>query len=230
VISELQDVERTDARRLPLGIAFAVRGDCRRVRAGASAEGREETARAAISDLAIAESILDDHDTRGGLPRDSANARICRGGILEMEALLGLTAPRVALNRFLAELELPACPTDGERSPWIEALGWWCIFGSNVAMRHLTDPAELQRVMAILTNKADEIAEQLGHWALREHVWMLEHTRRRLSEYGESEVKPEWVLDSDDLRIVAGAIGRFPTFRETGWQILRSVRLVEDLS
>jgi hypothetical protein len=61
-------------------------------------------------------------------------------------------------------------------------------------------------------------------------VWALEHTRRRMQENGGSGRQEDWVLDKDDLRIVTGAIGRFPTFRETGWQILRSVRLVEDPS
>ena len=34
----------------------------------------------------------------------------------------------------------------------------------------------------------------------------------------------EWLLDDDDVRTVTGTMGRFPSFRETGWRILESAR------
>ncbi|MFO0873978.1 MAG: hypothetical protein U0575_08415 [Phycisphaerales bacterium] len=230
LVSSLNDVDEADPRRQPLGLAFVVRGQCQRVRAGAHVESRQQLAEDAIRDLSVGASILETGARQEGLARDGAIAHMCRGGMLEMQALLGMTPPDEALTRFLDELDSPLKSANGEQTPWLEARGWWCIYGSNVAMRHLSDPADLQHAMAILTNKADEIAEQLGHWALREHVWALEHTRRRMQENGGSGRQEDWVLDKDDLRIVTGAIGRFPTFRETGWQILRSVRLVEDPS
>ena len=33
-------------------------------------------------------------------------------------------------------------------------------------------------------------------------------------------------LDEDDVRDLVGAMGRFPAFRETGWQLLRTARVL----
>jgi hypothetical protein len=38
---------------------------------------------------------------------------------------------------------------------------------------------------------------------------------------------PEWVLDAEDIRTIAGTMGRFPSFRDTGWRILSQARIVE---
>jgi hypothetical protein len=34
------------------------------------------------------------------------------------------------------------------------------------------------------------------------------------------------VIDSDDIRVIAGTMGRFPTFRKTGWRILHTAQIV----
>jgi hypothetical protein len=35
------------------------------------------------------------------------------------------------------------------------------------------------------------------------------------------------VLDEEDVRTIAGTMGRFPSFREAGWRILSQARIVE---
>ena len=38
----------------------------------------------------------------------------------------------------------------------------------------------------------------------------------------------DWTIDSDDVRVITGTMGRFPGFRPTGWKVLRSAQIVRD--
>ncbi|MFO0874199.1 MAG: hypothetical protein U0575_09545 [Phycisphaerales bacterium] len=40
--------------------------------------------------------------------------------------------------------------------------------------------------------------------------------------------RPHGVIDVEDVRTIVGAMGRFPIFRETGWEVLRSARVAGD--
>jgi hypothetical protein len=77
----------------------------------------------------------------------------------------------------------------------------------------------------VFTNKAVEIAERLGNWSLREQAFSMELVRRdrhgQATGFGE-----DWVLDEDEVRTIAGTMGRFPSFRETGWRILSQAKIV----
>ncbi|MEE2973491.1 MAG: hypothetical protein VX672_10220, partial [Planctomycetota bacterium] len=135
-------------------------------------------AEAALKHLRRAASIyLDLHRTRDR-PTDLALARICSGGILEVESAVERRSATDALDEIFEELDLvvdlDTCPS----IDLLEARGWWAIFGCNIALRHLPE-AELHRSMAVLTNKAMEIAERLGNWGLRERAFTLEHFRRQ---------------------------------------------------
>ena len=97
----------------------------------------------------------------------------CRGG-LEVEALCGDSHPKRALERLqegLADLD----DTPGDR---LESVGWWCVFGCNVALRTIEDESVLQRAMAIFTMKGEEIAERLDSWPLRERLFTAEHSHQ----------------------------------------------------
>jgi len=78
----------------------------------------------------------------------------------------------------------------------------------------------LDQAIAICTNKASEVADHLGHWPMRERAFTLEWLRRQtLGRLGADELAA-WTLDAEDLRVLVGAMGRFPFFRPTGWAIL----------
>ena len=104
----------------------------------------------------------------------------------------------------------------------LESYGWWCIFGCNIALRHISDERELQRLLALFTNKADEIAERLDNWAMRERV---DGHRRFVGWTGQ---ETPLTIDTDDVRMITGTMGRFPQFRRTGWSMLESARVVSD--
>ncbi|MHC4710469.1 MAG: hypothetical protein ACYTA3_08610, partial [Planctomycetota bacterium] len=116
--------------------------------------------------------------------------------------------------------------TSGLSDARLESYGWWCIYGCNIALRHLADEREVQQHLAVFTNKADEIANQLDNWSMRERVFSMQYTTwARATEFTCFEIP--CVIDSDDVRVITGTIGRFPTFRKTGWRILHTARIVD---
>lgn len=152
-------------------------------------------------------------------------ANTCEGGIVEVEVALDRREPVDALEVLTKGLD---DVSDSSRMPIgdrLESYGWWCIFGCNIALRHLSDERRLQQYMAVFTNKADEIAERLDNWAIRERVFTMEHSRWERA-VGCTGFDIPRIVDEDDVRIIAGTMARFPTFRDTGWEILRSARVV----
>lgn len=208
-----------------VGYALYVRGLCGRVVAGAEKRRRERIARRAMDDLGRAAEMLDAASAEYKQPMLAAAANTARGARLELESLLGDRDPEEAVAVLLGALDATES-LEGIDGPRLESLGWWCIFGCSVAMRHVADEDRLGQLMAVFTNKADEVAERLGNWALRERVWTLELGRRRMLER-RGQVEP-WILDREDARILAGTMARFPVFRETGWQVLRSAEIIEE--
>ena len=90
---------------------------------------------------------------------------------------------------------------------------------------HLTDERPVQQHMAIFTNKADEIATRLDNWAIRERVFTMEHTRWERA-VGCTGFEIPCVIDEEEVRTITGTMSRFPSFRDTGWHILRTARVV----
>jgi len=214
LIHSLGECERSSPLRQVLAGAHAIRGHTMRVAVATTANPPIRVVEAAIQDLAIGADLYDDYAVRGGTSRDASAAQIARGGVLELEALLGRIGGVEALERFAASLD--GCEDiESVDSSEAEAVGWWCIFGAHVAMRHLDDRSNAERWVGIFTNKADEVAERLGHWALRERLLSIDH------QLGPAAPLADRPFDREDLRAVTGAMSRFPQFRSTGWEILR---------
>ena len=147
--------------------------------------------------------------------------------MIEADVALGQRSPADALAELTAGLDVVRDLDDGLVGDRLESYGWWCIFGCNIALRHLECERQLQQTMAILTNKADEIADRLDNWSMRERVFTMQHTRweRAVTSSG---FEIPCVIDTDDVRVIAGTMGRFPAFRDTGWRILQSARIIDD--
>lgn len=158
-------------------------------------------------------------------PKYSGVANTCRGGIIEASVELGELSPNEGVRLISDGLEQVVDVLNHPKGDWLESWGWWAIFGCNIALRHLAGD-DLHLNMAIFTNKAMEIADRQNNWAMRERAFTLEHFRRlRVSEA--ADLQSEWVLDLEDIRTLAGTMGRFPQFRPLGWEILKSARVVE---
>jgi hypothetical protein len=210
--------------RLIVASARSIRGHARRRLAAEEHQAGDPHAESACDDLAAAEREFRWLHEDFADPADLARAHVCRGGWLECRARLDGSVRRVleAIVEGLDEV------VDIERvsdPDLLEAHGWWCIFGANLALRLGEDPSG-QQPMAILTNKCFEIADRLDHWAMRERSFTLEHFRRQRAWGGEDQFD-QWVLDAEDLRVLMGTMGRFPRFREVGWRIISLAGFVD---
>lgn len=151
-------------------------------------------------------------------------ARTCRGGMLEADVLSGRIDCRQALAEISDELNDAIDPqlVSGDD---LESYGWWCIFGCNITLRHISDERDLQRFMALFTNKADEIANILDNWAMRERVFSMQYAGHRRF-VGWTGQPLRMTIDSDDIKMITGTMGRFPQFRKTGWEMLENASVV----
>jgi len=152
-------------------------------------------------------------------------ANTCRGGLLEVDVVLRRRTPEVALETIASSLDTIGDVAQNPLGDRLESLGWWCIFGCNIALRHLTDDKSMQKYMAVFTNKADEIADRLENWAIRERVFSMEHAWRERNS-GNVGIRVPGVIDREDVKIITGTMSRFPSFRATGLRILESANLV----
>ncbi|MSR18299.1 MAG: hypothetical protein EXS00_03865 [Phycisphaerales bacterium] len=155
----------------------------------------------------------------------SGIANSCAGALIEVESVLGIRDPLDALDEIAAGLDTVVDVAQAERGDWLESWGWWAIFGCNIASR-CPDSPEVQRHLAIFTNKASEIAERLMNWSLRERAFTFEHMRRRIAD--RADANEPWTLDREEVRTIAGTMGRFPAFRDVGWMILEKATVVDD--
>lgn len=152
-------------------------------------------------------------------------ARTCEGGLIEIDVATEAIPAVEALARIHARIEEADASAERSGGDELESVGWWCIFGCNIALRSITDERELQKHMAVFTNKADEIADHLDSWAIRERVFTMEHARWERA-VGCTGFEIPCVVDEDDVRVITGTMARYPTFRETGWRILNSAKVV----
>lgn len=228
----LEERQGTDAGTLALRAeALILKALCTRDRFEFSRSVPEVPAQQALRDAQDAQTLLRwpavadrSRDLGGAAP---CLATMAAAIIIEQQAALGLTCGFAAVAKVLDGLE-----------PWIdvqaaadrEALagaGWWCAIGLSTAARHLAGQRRHQ-VLAVLSNKADEIASAVGCWSLRERVLRLEFERRSLAAEDGSAAE-QWLLDEEDLRQVVGCIGASRRFRPIGLQILRSATLIRDV-
>lgn len=151
-------------------------------------------------------------------------ANTCVGGIIEAEVELGMQDPERAVQTLLNGLDNAADTANGLVGDRLESYGWWCIFGCSITLRHLTG-GNLQRSMAVFTNKGYEIADRLNNWSMRERLFTMEFLQRqRLNDLAGFNV--EWTIDNEEVKLIVGTMGRFPMFRTTGWQILQAATVV----
>jgi len=151
-------------------------------------------------------------------------ANTCRAGILEADVELGAVEPSEAIRILNEGLDRVVDLDAVGVGDWMESYGWWCIFGGNIALRHLHG-RQLQQALAVFTNKALEIADRLDNWAMRERVFSLQYALHE-AMITSTDFEIDFTIDDEDRRLIAGTMGRFPRFRGVGWRILRTAKLV----
>ena len=227
LIERLDQVpNRGEATRVALALAHYVRGNVARRQLDDDTTDRSKIAQESSDHLRRSIELHLDLAADFPSPAYEGVANTARGGLLEVEVAMGVVEPREAIDRILAGIERVIDPvTASLPGDLLESWGWWSIFGCNIALRHL-DQTTMHRPMAILTNKATEIANVLGNWALRERAFTLENFRRqRIADL--TGMQPDWFLDEEEIRTISGTMGRFPGFREVGWRILDAAHIFD---
>jgi hypothetical protein len=179
-------------------------------------ELREEHGRKALEDLhrsadaytRLAQELED--QSLAGIANTS------RGGILEVEVELGFRSADDAIGTMLEGIRTVKTDDELVVGDWLESYGWWCIFGSNLALRHFSG-ADLQRSVREFTDAALRIADRLDNWAMRERVFTLQFALHR---------ELDFTIGEHDQGMITATMGRFPTFRPVGWQILETAKVV----
>ncbi|MHC4209624.1 MAG: hypothetical protein ACYTE6_13170 [Planctomycetota bacterium] len=213
--------------RSTLAFAHYVRGNTLRRMMMTEPEAAQRHAAAALVDLETSQGMYRELASDFDESSYAGIGNTCRGGIIEVEVALERRSVESALADLAGGLEEVIDPEQCPPGDWLESYGWWCIFGCNIALRHLDDERELQRYMAVFTNKADEIADRMNNWSLRERVFTMQYaSHRRFLDWTGRMLS--LTLDNDDVRALVGTMGRFPTFRDTGWKLLQTARVVRD--
>jgi len=173
---------------------------------------------------ASARDILSRYSAQSGSTLHKSISMTCEIGVIEMDVLLSRIDAGDAILLLLERLD-HASTLEAVPDACLEAVGCACITGAQFVIQSIADPSLADRYLAIFTNKADEVARRNGHRALRERLWRLEFecpSRREHPDFRNT------VLDTEDLRDLAGLMGRSPAFRELGWKLLRGARRVDD--
>lgn len=151
-------------------------------------------------------------------------ASTCRAGNLELDVICGTMKPEQAFEVIDGTLD----SLTAERSRlnyWLESTAWWALAGCNVALRSLTG-GSLQRQLAVYSQHAIDIAEQINNWAIKERIVSLQYSAHQLVK-SSSDVEMDYVLDREDRAMIASVMGRFPHFRSLGWKILDTSRVIK---
>ncbi len=202
-----------------------VRGNTHRRLAMIEPELRAMHLQAAREDLAAAAGQHEELAARLNTPSLAGIANTCRGGLIEVAVESGLEDASDAVGEITSALR-KIDPNDASLTgDWLESWGWWCTFGADLALRHLKG-RDLQEAVTFLNSRALTIAERSDNWALRERVFTLQYgLHRTISDSTGLDI--EFKLDEENRSLVTATMGRFPSFRTVGWQILATAKLVD---
>lgn len=206
-----------------------VRGNTRRRLMATEPENKREHAAGARDDLRTAIDIYRAIEDPRAVGSVEGFIRTCEGGLLEVRTELGELRPNAAVETILESLtDLPKDLSGVEQADLLESHGWWCIFGSNIALRHLHG-RDVQAAMQALTAKALDIADRLDNWAMRERVFTMQFALHQLM-VDATGYDLQYTIDDEDRSLITATMGRFPSFRPVGWQILETARVVNNAS
>ena len=208
--------------RKTFAFCYYVSGNTYRRQIALEPRRSKELASAAADDLERARDSYQELATEFDEDPLAGIANPCHGGLIELGVVLGKRKAETALAELARGLtKTLSDPDEWPVGDWLESYGWWCIFGCNIALRHITIQRVLLGHLEQFTATADLVAERLESWALRERVFAMQDTNRKLMHDLTGRTVPV-VLDREKLRALVGTMGRFPRFRETGARLLKS--------
>lgn len=217
-----------DPKRLKtVAYAHYVRGNTRRRMIVQEPELMHQHAQLALTDLLTAHELHLELANKLDNPRLEAVGHTALGGAIECKAVLGELSSEDALDHVTsvvnAGMSSEPFTTGSLKADWVESFGWWCIFGVNIALRdpNFQDFAPVDHLL----QRSLETAERLDNWAMRERAYTLQHSLHLHSN--RSEIGSTIEFPFSERQAIAGAIGRFPSFRQVGWDLLNTATFVE---
>ncbi|MCA9310695.1 MAG: hypothetical protein KDA21_05770, partial [Phycisphaerales bacterium] len=143
----------------------------------------------------------------------------CRCRLGELDPLAQVCA---MIDRLDPLTDLAAA--DSISTGMLEAYGWLCVHALHIARRELRGP-ELERSMAVLTNKGLDIADLVPNWSMRVEVLCAQYgimmTPRQTVVIGPGYTG--LTLDEDDERQIEWTMARVPSFFHIGRLLLDTV-------
>lgn len=214
----------TDTDRKRPAFVHYVRGNIHRRIAMLEPEAKAAHLLAAREDLARSAGMHEELAAKLNTPSLAGIANTCRGGLIEVAVESGQEDAGDAVGEIVSSLKKinPADP--GLTGDWLESWGWWCTFGADLALRHLKG-REMQEAVGFLNTRALAVADRLNNWAMRERVFTLQFgLHQTVTDSTGFEI--EFPMDQENRSLVTATMGRFPSFRSTGWQILATAKVV----
>lgn len=205
--------------------AYFVRGHSARRMLSAVPDDARQLAQLARADLARAIELYTSMAADYSADYLLGLANTCRGGLIEIDAELAQRDPTQAVAEIVAAVEGLGQEGEWPAGDWLESYGWWCDFGVNIALRRLSG-REMQHSVAVLGEKLLEIARRLKNWALIERAVSIHYSLHQ-QVVESTGVRLPYTVDSQDLKLIAGVMGRFPQFRRTGWAMLEDVSVIQ---
>lgn len=147
-----------------------------------------------------------------------------RMGLLEVEVARGERDASAAVKLISSKLDEVMPKLGSLPGDWLESFGWASIFGSDIAARHLQGRERQQAIVAFM-NHALAIADKLDNWAMRERVFTIQFGLHQ-SMVETTGLALDYTIDEQDRSMITATMGRFPSFRSTGWKILETARVV----
>lgn len=201
-----------------------VRGNVHRRLAMLEPELRGAHLLAAREDLAKSAQMHEDLAVRTGNPALAGIANTCRGGLIEVAVEAGHEDPSSAIAEIVTALKKIDPDDTALTGDWLESWGWWCTFGSDLALRHLKG-RDMQEAVRFLNDRALAIADRANHWAMRERVFTLQYALHQ-TVTDSTGLEIEFSIDENERSQITATMGRFPSFRALGWQILETARVI----
>ncbi len=179
---------------------------------------------AAREDLARSAGMHEELAGKLNAPQLAGIANTCRGGLIEVAVEAGLEDPASAVAEIMSALRKVNPADPALTGDWLESWGWWCTFGADIALRHLKG-REMQEPVRYLNQAALKIADRANNWAMRERVFTLQYSLHQ-TVTDSTGLEIEFPLDDDDCSLLTATMGRFPSFRSVGWQILETAKVI----
>ncbi len=180
---------------------------------------------AAAEDLRVAKDLYTELAHELDDPSLLGIASTCEGGIDEARVEMGELDPKDAVNAALALVTRGSVDGQAPTGDEVESIGWRALFATNLALRHLSG-RDLQHSAGVLLGAALDAADRLDNWAMRERSFTYKlRLHRTLTDTTGLDVP--LTIDTSQRAIITQAMGRFPGFRATGWDLLETATVVE---